>query len=123
MEGKSFGGQNTGETFTVRDRVSCDTTNVVYLLYCHKGCPHSQYIGRTKNTLRSRFYVHRCHIRKNAGTHVTHHFNLPGHSLEDMRCMIVEKVYSREISVLDRRENFWMQKLKTVFPDGLNTIE
>ena len=123
VEGNSFRSQNTEEVFTIRDRVSCESENVIYLLYCQKNCKHSQYVGRTIKTLRSRFYVHRCHINKNTGTHVTRHFNLPNHSLSDMRCMVVEKVYSRDVSTVDKRESFWMQKLRTVYPNGLNTLE
>ena len=110
VEGKTFQSQATGETFTLRDRVSCETESVIYLLYCGKQCPHSQYIGRSKNSLRQRFYLHRSHIKKNVGTHVTEHFNLPNHSLSDMRCLVVERVYSQDIREMDKRETFWIKK-------------
>ena len=122
-EGLTFRSQATGETFTLRDRVSCETSSLVYLLYCDRHCPHSQYVGRTKNTLKQRFYVHRTHINKNTGTHVTEHFNQPNHTLQNMKCLVIEKVYSRDVGDMEKRESFWMKKLKTVFPDGLNTLE
>ena len=126
VEGNTFNSQMTGETFTIRDKVSCDTSSVVYLLYCDKHCPNSQYVGRTKNTLRQRFYVHRTYINKNSGTqktHVTEHFNQPGHTLSNLKCLVIEKVYSQDIGDMERRESFWMKKLKTVFPNGLNTLD
>ena len=36
---------------------------------------NSQYVGETKNALKTRFFVHRSHIRKNTGTLVSRHFN------------------------------------------------
>ena len=90
VEGIYFSSQTTGETFTIRDSLSCQTRNVIYLLFCAKGCPNSQYIGRTINGMRIRFATHRCHIEDHKGTHVCDHFNQPDHSARDLRCMAIE---------------------------------
>jgi hypothetical protein len=110
----------TSETFTIRQKMTCETPNIIYLLFCSK-CKKSQYIGETKNSLKQRFYQHRSNININTGTLVTLHFNQVDHSLDDMRCIVIEKVYSQIHSRRLAREAFWVSKLKTLSPYGLNT--
>jgi len=119
IENNTFTSDVTGELFSLKQRLTCESTRVVYLLHCDL-CPKAQYVGQTTNTLKTRFYGHRAHIKRNAGTLVTNHFNLPGHSLTNMKCIAVEGVYTPGQRALDNREQFWMQKLKTITPDGLN---
>ena len=49
------------------------------------------------------------------------HFNQPDHSLDDMRCMVIEGVHGSSRTDRLRRESFWISKLKTLIPQGLNT--
>ena len=91
------------------------------MLFCSK-CPQTQYIGETKNTLKQRFCQHRSNINKNTGTLVTQHFNQHDHSLSDLRCIAIEKQHTLNHNSRLRRETFWMHKLKTVTPQGLNTL-
>ena len=118
----TFTSSTTGEVFTIREHLSCESTNIVYLLQCDT-CKASQYIGQTKNTLRTRFYLHRTHIKHNTGTHVTRHFNLPNHTLQNMRCVALERVHHLSERARLAREDFWMKKMKTLFPFGLNSKE
>ena len=111
----------TKETFTIRHTLTCETENIIYMLYCDK-CNHSQYVGETKNKLKTRFYQHRSNINKNTGTLVTKHFNQTGHSLNDMKCIAIEKVHTDNLKRRLQRERFWISKLKTSTPEGLNTI-
>ncbi|XP_070203199.1 uncharacterized protein [Littorina saxatilis] len=62
-ETKTFTSASTREHFEVRHRMSCTSSNIIYTLYCNK-CDHAQYIGETKNSLKTRFYLHRSHIPK-----------------------------------------------------------
>ena len=116
---KRFVSCQTKESFSLRGRFSCDTKNVIYLISCQK-CGKAQYVGQTQNSLRERFYLHRSHISKNVGTPLTMHFNQSNHSLEDMRCIVIEEVNNFSLSERLRRENFWISKLKTLLPHGLN---
>eukprot|EP00745_Piridium_sociabile_P045082 TRINITY_DN96403_c0_g1_i2.p1 TRINITY_DN96403_c0_g1~~TRINITY_DN96403_c0_g1_i2.p1 ORF type:complete len:459 (-),score=82.63 TRINITY_DN96403_c0_g1_i2:45-1421(-) len=63
VETNSFRSDSTGESFTIRNGLNCETSNLIYLLYCD-ACTHAQYIGETENTLKDRFYKHRSHIKK-----------------------------------------------------------
>ena len=118
----TFSSAVTSQTFTIRHRMTCETANIIYLLYCSK-CKESQYVGETKNTLKQRFYLHRSNINKNTGTLVCQHFNQADHSLDDMKCIPIEKVHSVVHSRRLAREAFWIQKLKTLSPYGLNTMK
>ena len=118
----TFSSDTTSETFTIRHFMTCTSTNIIYLLFCRK-CQGAQYIGETQNTLKTRFYLHRSHITKNTGTHVTQHFNSDNHTLQDMQCLPIEQVHSYHHHTRHRREQFWIQKLKTSHPFGLNTLE
>ena len=117
----TFKDHKTGTLFNIRDSMTCETSNIVYLIYCNK-CPTARYVGETMNSLKTRFYLHRNHIKKNAGTHLTSHFNKPDHSLQDMRCHGIEIVRHPTLDARLNREAFWRNKLHTLFPEGLNTL-
>ena len=119
VETGSFKSERTGERFTIRHRMTCDSSNIVYLLYCDT-CSNTQYIGETKNSLRTRFYQHRSNINTNTGTHVTRHFNLQNHTLSNMKCLAIERVHTDDTEKRQERESFWIRKMKTLFPLGLN---
>eukprot|EP00745_Piridium_sociabile_P015908 TRINITY_DN23717_c1_g1_i4.p1 TRINITY_DN23717_c1_g1~~TRINITY_DN23717_c1_g1_i4.p1 ORF type:complete len:920 (-),score=175.07 TRINITY_DN23717_c1_g1_i4:31-2790(-) len=121
METTGFSSDRTGERFTIRQNLGCESTNIIYLLSCNL-CRHAQYVGETKNTVSVRFTLHRSHIRHNIGTPVTEHFNLAGHSCENVRCIILEQVFVQSKEARLRREKFWMNKLKTIAPLGLNSL-
>ena len=116
----TFHSMVTSETFHIRHHMTCQTSNLVYLLFCNK-CPNSQYVGETQNTLKQRFYLHRSNINQNTGTHVTRHFNQADHSLANLRCITIEKQKSDSREQRLKREDFWKYKLKTIFPNGPNT--
>lgn len=122
VEGTSFNSHQTGEVFQHRTALSCTTANVIYVLWCEK-CMNTQYVGETMTPLKKRFYQHYQDIRTNKGTLVTRHFNLPGHNMDNMRVMPLEKLFCAPQDHGRRlnREMFWMLKMRTVYPLGLNT--
>lgn len=66
---------------------SCDSSNVVYLLYCNK-CSNSCYIGETRTKFRLRFNNHLSSIRRKVqGLPIADHFNnsTADHSLTDLK--------------------------------------
>ena len=68
---------------------NCDSCNIVYLLMCNK-CDSGNYIGETSSRLRLRLNNHKKSIRDNSrGFPVAVHFNLPDHSLKNLRCVIL----------------------------------
>ena len=49
------------------------------------------------------------------------HFNSQGHSLDNLRVQIIEKVCPNTTHTLLEREKLWIQKLATRKPLGLNS--
>lgn len=67
---------------------SCDNSNLVYLLFCHK-CEKGKYAEETGTKFRLRFNNHRTNIRGNNNNQVSVHFNQPSHSIDDVGCMLL----------------------------------
>ena len=75
------------------------------------------YVGMTTRALHERFTVHRSDIRLKKQTPVAEHFNLPGHSMEDLTIMIIDQ--EDDVKKLRERERYWIEKLGTK-AHGLN---
>ena len=114
-ETDTFKSKATGESYTMSISVTCKTKGVVYLIECSK-CG-IQYVGMTKNALQKRFTSHRCDIKNKKKTSVAKHFNLPGHSKEDLTIMIIDQ--EDNVKKLRKRERDWINKLETK-THGLN---
>ena len=95
--------------------VNCKTKGVVYLIECSKR--GKQYVGMTKNPLQKRFTSHRSDIKNKKETSVAEHFNLPGHSMEDLTIMIIDQ--EDDVKKLRKRERHWIDELETK-AHGLN---
>ena len=83
---------NTQERFKIRDTLNCESHNIIYLLSCDKFYK-SQYLGQTKLSMRLRFDQHRSDIRHHSRKESleTKHFNSFGHTLNNMKCLVIEK--------------------------------
>ena len=88
---------NTGERVTIPHvkfqlnppNLNCDSTNLVYIFHCNL-CIHGLYVGETGTSFRLRFNNHKKSIRDNAiGFPVAEHFNLPGHSLDNLKVTLI----------------------------------
>ncbi len=113
----------TGESFPVNRGIKCATRNVVYVITCQK-CK-KQYVGETKRAVGLRLKEHHLDVRKEKTSPVAQHFNLPGHSVNDIRGQIIVRIYknpNRYETTLYRKqmERVWMHKLKTLDPFGIN---
>ena len=103
-------------------KIACKTKNVVYLLTCAK-CG-IQYVGMTTQTINSRFDGHRTKIRnKKVFTALCQHFRKECHTLSDIKVQIIYHFKGKDEDakeVLLHVEDFYMKKLATVMPFGLN---
>ena len=115
----------TGETWKIKECISCQDSNVVYSITCkHKAgrCKDApQYVGMVGDTrpCRDRCTEHRGAVNNNRDTGVGEHFNQPGHGLKDLVFLPIEKVHSRDPFVIEARERFWIQKYG-VLDTGMN---
>ena len=110
----------------------CNSSNLIYLLKCNK-CS-LQYVGQTGRKLKSRIAEHRNSIKKGKGScpFLIKHFSnsgpcfqqgftvnvlekLEGSGLTDRNIVNTKLVDSRK-----KREKFWMLKMRSVYPYGMN---
>lgn len=108
----------TGTRFLTQRGVTLSTLNCIYLLYCKK-C-HKQYVGETKNSLRTRLHAHRHNISRNRkkGTPLVQHFQQ--HGLENLGIVGLESRAGWSCGERKFAERKWIRKLDCFFPKGLN---
>ena len=111
----------TNRSFRIRGTFNCNSKHIIYLMQCNK-CK-KQYIGQTSTCLRHRTSQH-INNKQSSNSTVDQHFCQPGHSFSvqpieqiqissgDSPSTIRDKLYTREA--------YWINKLKTVYPQGLN---
>ena len=91
-EGTKLKSSHSTYTANISSRSNCESSNIVYCITCSKPSCGLQYIGETKRSLKERFGQHIGYVRsQNLIQPTGKHFNLPGHSLEQMRVTVLEK--------------------------------
>ncbi|XP_074974844.1 endothelin-3 isoform X1 [Caretta caretta] len=76
---------------TIRGSFICTSTNVIYAIMCQQ-CPSAMYIGQTGQSLRKRINGHKPDIKNyDIQKPVGEHFNLPGHSITDLKVTILQQ--------------------------------
>ena len=101
---------------------NCKSRNLIYLIHCKK-CK-KQYIGETKRQLNERFGEHRRSIQNHdeliRPTPVSTKFNQPGHSINDILLISLERIHNNGDSVRKAREAHPIDKAMTLEPNGIN---
>lgn len=104
---------------------SCSPRMCVYLVVCK--C-EMRYVGSTRRRLKVRIMEHKSRIRNTVlDAPMVQHFLDAGHSPEDFKFAVLEMVTSTPDKGGDihkklvQRESFWIFKLKTMYPYGLNS--
>ena len=80
-----------GTNITLRPgKLNCDSENVVYLIMCKK-CNKGNYVGETTTKFRYRMNNHKHTINtKQTGFPVANHFSQLGHSINDLKCVLLK---------------------------------
>ena len=82
--------------YKINRRFSCESECVIYALTCSI-CRDAIYIGQTKRRVADRFREHINSVTSNSGiSTVSDHFNLPGHSRNNMRISVLTSAPSAE---------------------------
>ena len=122
-EGKTVNGRgfkNKRFTWKIGKEGSCGSKNIVYLLECEKKFCKKKYIGMTQQEFRDRIYQHIGYVRNKQVSKATgEHFNLPGHSIANVKVTIIEKVRKKNESYRKERETIQIRRFNT-FYDGIN---
>ena len=71
-------------------------------------------MGETEKSLGVRFGQHKGYVRNNKLDKATgYHFNLPGHSIADMRIAVMEKMWSEDPFMRETRETHYIKKINS----------
>ena len=122
---KSFMSEMTRKSFRTPLGVQCTTPNVIYLLTCN--ICKKQYVGETKRAFVVRLKEHLADIRLKRDKPVANHINSHQQSTKTVIPQIIE-VIKRDPELLvttelrKKREVFWIYRLKTLIPNGLNKL-
>ena len=114
------------EVYKINHHLNCDDKCIVYLLSC-RVCG-IQYVGQTTDKFRFRWNNYKSSHRKaSEGGHCMQKSFHDHYLSEDHNGLIADC----EITLIDKtdgsdptkRENYWIRKLKTYYPQGLNIVE
>ena len=122
--GATFKNYVEGRSFCINHRFDCDSEGIVYLISC-KFCG-LQYVGNTITPFRLRFNNHKSALnrygrgqRNIRGPQLYAHFWGEGHSgLSDFLVQVIDVT-----DVNSPTESFWIEKLNSYVPRGLNLRE
>jgi len=112
IEGNSYHFIETGQNVQIRSSMSCNTSNVIYVLQCPT-CRGS-YIGETGNTIRKRITLHRQHVKNysSAPLQVSKHLALCGGG--NFKVFILEKC-DKDEAFRKCKEAFYINKYQPRF--------
>ena len=100
--------------------MTCESYNIVYMLECQKDSCREKYIGTTGRQLKHRLGDHRGYITHQVLSKATGaHWNLPGHSLADLRVTIIEQSKYKSEEYRKEREKHFIRKFDT-YNNGIN---
>ena len=115
----------TKQKFNIFFNLNCKSEYVIYLMQCTL-C-NMQYVGKAETVFNLRLNNHKKGTKKSNSILACKHFQEKGHNFnKHAKFFIIDKLVNllgskealREMLVI--REHFWVQKLKTLVPFGLN---
>ena len=121
----SFTRTSTSKTYRIGHLNNCSKKCLVYLLTCRVSL--KQYVGQTVDEFRNRWNNYKSNDRKYLNRqpcfqeHIFEYFNGDGRSgfLENVSITSIDK---NNPSNPEKRENYWIQTLKTMVPWSLNVL-
>jgi hypothetical protein len=116
--GPSYSDTSGSTIFYIEQNFNCNSQDIIYLIHCNK-CD-IQYVGQTARKLKDRLNNHRSDITCKRSTAISLHFNLPKHSIDNLRIMPIASLSALNTSERSKKEIFFMKLLDTFYPKGLN---
>ena len=122
----SFKSNQTNRVFKIFHNINCKSTFLIYLLECN--ICNIQYVGKSETTFNIRLNNHKKDVKDPNAVPADKHFTLPGHDFnKNAKFTLIEKLTNTNkvaTETLKERlkngENFWIIKLRTLTPNGLN---
>ena len=122
-ESTEFKSTQTGERYKIRQDIDCKSDNIIYLVTCKK-CGFQGVGSCTKLSQRVSNYITSIE-KKSPGCNIEKHFLKADHSISDFSVLGIVKLENPPPDPIDRLrefEGYWMIKLNTLEPYGLNGI-
>ena len=101
-----------GKKWKIKGELDCRTVGAIYGMWCQK-CGRIVYVGKTKNRVMDRFYGHRADLKEEEEEKPIHHFKKEGHSMEDIKVVVLERVQGKDDVYRTIRERWWMNRMGT----------
>ena len=117
-ESRSFKSFNTGKLYKIRQKVTCNSSWVIYLCSCRK-CG-GQYVGKSETTFKKRHSNHKQEIKKEVGGLGHHYGGSGGCGYQNMSIIIIEEVETKTKAHLAEREVYWQHQLRVYVENGSN---
>ena len=115
----------TKTVFNAHLNVHCKIYNVVYVLECNNCKKH--YVGETKRNFVIRWKEHLRSIIKNTETPVARHYNnVREPACKTFHAMIVSRIKGHPDNTTGARRNrekWWIKRLDSYYPTGINVKE
>ena len=115
----------TGKTFKIFNHLDCKSSHLIYLIQC-RIC-QLKYVGKSETSFHIRLNNHRKDSKNTNPILACKYFqNLNHNSQRDGKFTLIEQITKTFTTLeelrllLKKRENFWILKMKTLYPDGLN---
>lgn len=110
--------QNKQNENIIKYYSNCKTRNCIYILEC-SNC-QIKYIGETERTLSERLCEHYSKYKHNNTHPLYEHFRQEGHHFKNIMFYIVQHNQEWQSKQRQTAETRWINKLKTLYPKGLN---
>ena len=117
-ESRSFSSTNTGKTYKIRQKLTCESDWLIYLATCRK-CK-GQYVGKSKTIFKKRHSNHKCEIKNQIGGLGHHYGGSSPCGYQDLSIQLIEQVEVKTLDFLAERELFWQHQIRAYVQNGKN---
>ena len=116
VEGVKFTSTNTKRTYSIKKKLNCDSSFVIYLATCKK-CK-GQYVGKSTTPFKKRHSNHKQEIKKKYGGLGHHYGGEGGCGYENFTVQIIDQVEVGDHIALSDKEVFWQNQLRCYVQNG-----
>ena len=117
-EGRRFKSTNTKKVYTIKKKLDCNSSYVVYLGTCCK-CG-GQYVGKSTTPFKKRHSNHKQEIKKDYGGLGHHYGGRTGCGYENISIQIIDQVEQGDAESLADCEVYWQHQLRCYVENGGN---
>ena len=114
QETQKFNDIRTGKTYTIRRKYNCKSSWVIYIARCKSH--NLTYVGQTfdQRGFVGRHYGHRQDCQSGVGGLGLHFQQFHGGCTDEMEVTIIDSVEPGNHTLLDRKEEEWIHRLRTM---------